>query len=168
MEPDRAADLLVEGARLGLYRFAGYRSTPLKGWKPDPEMLTVVEMDAARLEPLRRGLARGEAVAQGVALARDLVNQPANHMTPMMMAGVATRLAADAGLRVEVLDRDRMAALGMGILLAVAAESEEPPQFIILEHNAGRADLPTVVLIGKGVTFDSGGISLKGRRRCGA
>ena len=162
IQPDRAAGLLVEGARLGLYRFAGYRSAPPKGWKPDPETLIVVEMDAARLEPLRRGLARGEAVVQGVALARDLANQPANYMTPTMMAGVATRLAADTGLRVEVLDRDQMAVLGMGILLAVAAESEEPPQFIILEHNAGRADLPTVVLIGKGVTFDSGGISLKG------
>ena len=121
----------------------------------------MVEMDAARLEFLRRGLDRGEAVAQGVALARDMVNQPANYMTPAAMAEVAAQLATETGLRLEVLDRDQMAALGMGILLAVAAESEEPPRFIILEHNAGRADLPTVVLIGKGVTFDSGGISLK-------
>ena len=56
MEPDLAADLLVEGARLGLYRFAGYRSAPPQGWKPDPETLIIVEMDAARLEPLRRGI----------------------------------------------------------------------------------------------------------------
>ena len=163
MEPDRAAGLLVEGARLGLYRFAGYRSTPPKEWKPDPETLTVVEMDTARLELLRRGLARGEAVAQGVALARDLANQPANHMTPTMMAGMcdATRRRYRSARR-GVGSRPDGQALGMGILMAVADESEEPPQFIILEHNAGRADLPTVVLMGKGVTFDSGGISLKG------
>jgi leucyl aminopeptidase len=161
MEPERAAGVLVEGTQLGLYRFAGYRSSPPKDQKPNPEALVIVEMDAARLEHLRRGIARGEAVSRGVLLARDMVNQPANYMTPTTVAGVATKLADEAGLRVEVLDRDQMAALGMGILLAVATESEQPPQFIILEHNAGRADLPTVVLIGKGVTFDSGGISLK-------
>jgi leucyl aminopeptidase len=161
MELTRAAQALVEGARLGLYRFGGYRSSAPKDWKLDLEKLVVMEMDPGRLAQLRQGIDRGEAIAQGVLLARDMVNQPANYMTPTIVAGVATQLAAEAGLRAEVLGRDQMAALGMGILLAVAAESEQPPQFIVLEHNAGRADLPTVVLIGKGVTFDSGGISLK-------
>jgi len=74
---------------------------------------------------------------------------------------VAGQLADETGLRIQVLGRDQLAELGMGILLAVAAESEQPPQFIVLEHNAGREDLPTVVLVGKGVTFDSGGLSIK-------
>jgi leucyl aminopeptidase len=158
---ETAASLLAEGTRLGLYRFAGYRSALPGDTKLDPEQVTVLETDAAPLEAFRRGLARGGAVADGVALARDLVNQPPNYMTPTLMADAATRLAEELGLWVEVLGREEMAGLGMGILLAVAAESEEPPRLIVLEHNAGRADLPTIVLVGKGVTFDSGGISLK-------
>ena len=100
-------------------------------------------------------------MAQGVILARDLVNEPANYMTPTAMADRATRLAGETGLAVQVLEREDMARLGMGILLAVANESEQPPKLIVLEHNAGREDLPAVVLAGKGVTFDSGGISIK-------
>lgn len=161
MEPVQAAAMLVEGSRLGLYRFAGYRSALPNDWRADPERLIVVEMDTGRLDSFRRGVVRGEIVSQGVMQARDMVNQPANYMTPTAMAAVAQEMAGHAGLRCEVLGRDEMAKLGMGILLAVAAESEQPPQFVVLEHNAGREDLPTVVLAGKGVTFDSGGISLK-------
>ncbi|PKO21045.1 MAG: hypothetical protein CVU38_16890 [Chloroflexi bacterium HGW-Chloroflexi-1] len=82
-------------------------------------------------------------------------------MTPSVMAERAASLARETGLRIQVLDRDEIRALGMGIFMAVAEESEQPPKFIILEHNPDRADLPTIVLAGKGVTFDSGGISIK-------
>ncbi len=161
MEPATAAAALVEGTRLGLYRYAGHRSQPPKDWKPDPEMLIVVERNAAQLAALADGVARGEAVAQGVNLARDLVNTPANRMTPTVLAERAAALAQETGLRFQALGRAECKALGMGIFMAVAEESEQEPQFIILEHNAGRDDLPTIVLAGKGVTFDSGGISLK-------
>jgi leucyl aminopeptidase len=161
LEPAAAAAALVEGSRLGLYRFDGYRSKPPKDWKPDPETMTVVELDAGRLSAFEAGIARAEAVAQGVALARDLVNTPANYMTPSVMAERAETLAQETGLKLAVLGRAECRALGMGIFMAVAEESEQEPKLIILEHNAGRADLPTVALVGKGVTFDSGGISIK-------
>jgi leucyl aminopeptidase len=161
LEPGAAAGALVEGTRLGLYRFGGYRSKPPKDWKPDPETLTVLGLDAAQLAALRAGIARAEAVAAGVILARDLVNTPANYMTPSVMAERAEALAQETGLKFAVLGRAECKALGMGIFMAVAEESEQDPKLIILEHNAGRDDLPTVVLVGKGVTFDSGGISLK-------
>jgi leucyl aminopeptidase len=161
LELSTAAGALVEGTRLELYRFEGYRSRPPQDRKPDPEALTLVELDADRLPALQAGMARAEAVVKGVILARDMVNAPANYMTPTAMAEQAAALAAETGLKIEVLDKDQIRALGMGILMAVAEESEQPPKFIILEHNADRVDLPTIVLAGKGVTFDSGGISIK-------
>jgi leucyl aminopeptidase len=161
LDPLTAAQALVEGARLGLYRFPGYKSQPPEDRKANPLEVTIVDGDPARLAAYQAGIARGEALAAGMALARDMVNEPGNCMTPSRMALAATQLAHETGLQVQVLGRDEMAELGMGILLAVAAESDQPPQFIILEHNAGGEDLPTVVLVGKGVTFDSGGINLK-------
>ncbi len=161
LDPTKAAAALVEGARLGLYRYAGYRSVPPKDWKPDPETLVVAERDAVRMAAFQVGVSRAEAVAQGVALARDLVNTPANHMTPTIMAERAETLARETGLRFQALGRAECKALGMGIFMAVAEESEQDPKLIILEHNAGRDDLPTIALVGKGVTFDSGGISIK-------
>ena len=161
LDPAAAAAALVEGTRLGLYRFEGYRSKPPKDWKPDPETFTVLGKDPAHLAAFQVGIARAEAVAAGVILARDLVNTPANYMTPSIMAERAAVLAQETGLTFDVLGRAKCKSLGMGIFMAVAEESEQEPKLIILEHNAGRDELPTVVLVGKGVTFDSGGISLK-------
>ena len=161
LEPAVAAGALVEGARLGLYRFEGYRSKPLKEWKPNPETMTIVEMTADRLPAIAVGVARGEAVAAGVLLARDLVNTPANLMTPTIVAERAAALARETGLSFEALGRPECKALGMGIFMAVAEESEQEPKLIALGHNVERDELPTLVLVGKGVTFDSGGISIK-------
>ena len=156
-----AAQAVAEGALMGLYRYEGYRSKPPKDWKPDPEQMVVVEFSGERRANLEAGIRKGVHIALGVNLARQLVNAPANRMTPTLMAEAAEMLAGQTGLRFEALDRAACKALGMGIFMAVAEESEEEPRLIVLEHNAGRHDLPTVVLVGKGVTFDSGGISIK-------
>lgn len=161
LDPAGAAAALAEGSLLGLYRYAGYRSKPPVDWKPDPETLLVVERGGDHLPAFQAGIARGQAVAQGVALARDLVNTPANYMTPATMAERAEALARETGLKFQALGRAECKALGMGIFMAVAEESEEEPKLIILEHNADKPELPTVALVGKGVTFDSGGISIK-------
>lgn len=161
LDPAKAASALVEGTRLGLYRYAGYRSQPPKDWKSDPETLLVVERSGEHLPAFEAGIARAEAVVRGVALARDLVNTPANYMTPTDMAARAEALAQETGLKFQALGRAECKALGMGIFMAVAEESEQEPKLIILEHNADKPELPTVVLVGKGVTFDSGGISIK-------
>ncbi len=161
LDPAAAAGALVEGARLGLYRYAGYRSKLPKEWKPDPETLIVVERAADHLAAFQAGIDRAEAIVTGVLQARDMVNTPANHMTPSIMAERAAAVAAETGLKIDVLGRAKCKSLGMGIFMAVAEESEADPKFIVLEHNADKPELPTVVLVGKGVTFDSGGISIK-------
>jgi leucyl aminopeptidase len=107
------------------------------------------------------GLARGAAIADGVALARELANRPGNHCTPTMVAAEARRVGREFGMKVEVLDRKAIEKLGMGSFLSVAQGSDEPPRLIVMHYQgAGRKEAPTV-LVGKGVTFDSGGISLK-------
>ncbi len=159
--PEAAGQAMAEGALLGLYRYEGYRSQPPKDWKPDPERMTIVSFDAEPIAGFETGVLRGKSIAAGVTLARHMVNTPANRMTPSVIAQLAENLAGQTGLRFEALGRAECKALGMGIFMAVAEESEEEPKLIVLEHNAGRHDLPTVVLVGKGVTFDSGGISIK-------
>ena len=88
---EAAAQMLAEGTLLGTYRFQGYRSAVPHDWKPDPEIFMVVEASAQRLAACEAGVGAGHAIATGVLLARDLVNEPANHMTPATVAGVATR-----------------------------------------------------------------------------
>jgi leucyl aminopeptidase len=107
------------------------------------------------------GLRRGQAIAGGIDLAREWGNRPGNHCTPTHLAQQARRMAKDLGLEVEVLDRKDAEKLGMGAFLAVAQGSDEPPRFIVARwQGAGKKDAP-VVLVGKGITFDSGGISIK-------
>jgi leucyl aminopeptidase len=117
--------------------------------------------DAAAQPEARSGLERGRAIGEGVALAREYANRPANHCTPTFLADEAQRLGKAHGLKVEVLERKQLEQLGMGAFLAVAQGSAEPPKFIVARwQGAGRKDAP-VVLAGKGITFDTGGISLK-------
>jgi leucyl aminopeptidase len=100
-------------------------------------------------------------VATGVKLARDLANRPGNHCTPSMLAEQARKLGRAHGLKVEVLDRKALAKIGMGAFLAVAQGSNEAPRFIVAHYRGAAKGEPPVVLIGKGITFDSGGISIK-------
>jgi leucyl aminopeptidase len=163
---ERAAQFLAEGAALGAYRFDRY----LTGEKKKP--LTVEEVkivaspdnvDGARLEAVKRGMQRGEQVADGVVLARDLINEPAGEMTPTKMADVAQRVAKQHGLEIKVLGPKECQKLGMGMFLAVAQGSDEEPRFIHLTYRpkGKTAAKKKIALVGKGVTFDSGGLSLK-------
>ena len=122
----------------------------------------IVEFSADKLPDVERGLARGEAIGRAVCAARDLVNEPANVLTPLEMAARAAASAADAGLSCAVLDEAAMREAGMGILLAVSQGSANPAQLIVLEHAPdGHAQEAPLVFVGKGITFDTGGISLK-------
>ena len=115
----------------------------------------------AQAAALAAGLKRGEAIAAGVALARECANRPANHCTPSHLADEARQLGKDHGLKVEVLDRKDCEKLGMGAFLAVGQGAHEPLKFIVARWmGAGKTDAP-IVLVGKGVTFDTGGISIK-------
>jgi len=110
---------------------------------------------------LSAALRRGEAIAAGTTLARECANRPANHCTPSFLAEQAKKLGKEHGLKVEVLDRKDCEKLGMGSFLAVAQGSDEPLKFIVAHWNGGAKGDAPVVLVGKGITFDTGGISLK-------
>lgn len=155
-----AAQAVVEGTLLGLYRYNAPKQQP-----PEPpdsiETVTLVEYDGAKIAEIEAAAQTAETIVAGVSLARNLVNMPPNAATPTRLAAIAEGIAAAHGMKITVGDRKWAAERNMGGFLAVAKGAGEEPRFIVLEHNAGRSDLPTIVLVGKGITFDSGGISIK-------
>jgi leucyl aminopeptidase len=154
-----SAQATAEGSLLALYRFDADKQKPAR--ENEIDSLTIVEFTQGKIPEIEAGIGRARAIAAGVYLARDLVNMPANVATPTRMAEVAADIAAAHGSEITVGDRDWAAERNMGAFLAVAKGAGEPPKFIVLEHNATRNDLDTIVLVGKGITFDTGGISLK-------
>jgi leucyl aminopeptidase len=160
---DRAAGVtaVAEGAWLGSYRFTRYKS------EPDPCRLAGLvlvgngsgEGDAVEAAAVERA----RVVADAVCLARDLVNEPAGSLSPSDLAERAREVAERVGLGVEILDEVAAADLGLGGLLGVARGSDEPPRLIKLTYDPPDrpTDGPTVALVGKGITFDSGGLSIK-------
>jgi leucyl aminopeptidase len=158
LTPYDATHAITEGALLGLYQYHGQKSSEAPSARP--ESLTI-HVSADDIESAQPGISVGQAFAAGSASARTLVNLPPNYCTPAYMADYAENIAKAHGLKCTILERHQMEALKMGALLAVAQGSDTPPRFIILEHNADKQDVETVVLVGKGVTFDTGGYSLK-------
>lgn len=144
-----------------LYRFDRMRSRA-KPPKYPLQALHWLCADTAQVEPLRRAAAEGGAIAHGVSLARDLGNLPGNVCTPSYLADQAHALGKEfPQLKVQVLEQGEIEELGMGAFLSVTRGSRQPPRFIVMEHRGGPADAKPLVLVGKGVTFDAGGISIK-------
>src|SRR5581483_10527057 len=114
--------------------------------------------DAAALE---RGVARGTAIGEAVNLARRLAITPANDMTPSILAARAADVAKESSLHIDVLDEDAARREGMGSFLSVAQGSAQPPKFIVLRYEGDPGSEELLALVGKGITFDSGGISIK-------
>ncbi|MBE3559043.1 MAG: leucyl aminopeptidase [Ktedonobacteraceae bacterium] len=157
----REAQAQTEGALLGLYTFRAYQSRENGENRSRVEHIDVL---AANQNPddLARGIQKGQILAEATNFARDLVNEPPNVLTPTELANRAVALAQQSGLEYEVLDREKIAALGMGGLLGVSQGSAEPPRFIILRYRgAPDSGEKGIALVGKGITFDTGGISLK-------
>ncbi|HLU83665.1 MAG TPA: leucyl aminopeptidase [Trueperaceae bacterium] len=153
------AQATVEGSMLASYRFEATLRRARQ--KSSIDTLVLVADDRATLHEVEAGAGRGAVVARAVWAARDLVNQPPNVANPAYLAAHARHLAQRYGLALHVGDKVWAAEHQMGAFLAVTQGSRNEPAFIVLEHNAGRLDLPTLVLVGKGVTFDTGGLSLK-------
>ncbi len=148
-------------AVLGL-RDAFYRFDEMKSQKKAPaSVLTRVTLPASPSATLEAALAEAEATADGTALARTLGNLPPNVCTPAYLAEQARRLARQFRLGVEVLERRDLEKLGMGSFLAVTRASHEPPKLIVLRYSGTAKSKKPLVLVGKGITFDTGGISLK-------
>ncbi len=154
-----AARSVVEGAALAAHRYVRYKSND------DPPALERLVVVAGDADAAGRGVERGSVVAEAVVLARDLVNTPAADLTPAALADAASEVARREGLSIEVLGEEEITAERLGGLLGVARGSHEPPRLVRLAYeppSAGEgATVPTVALVGKGITFDSGGLSLK-------
>ena len=159
LDAEACAQAIAEGTLLGLYRFLRHRKEEEENGG-ELERLTIVEYDAAKLPALERGVERGRVLAEAANLCRDLANEPANYLTPAELARQAEKLAQEAGLECEVHGPEWMREKGMGALLGVAAGSVQEPRFIVLRYR-GAGEAKPIGLVGKGITFDSGGISIK-------
>lgn len=160
---------MTEGTLLGLYEFNRRKSKAdddESGGKP--EELRLIELDGTKLGEIAEGITVGAIISNGAILARDLINEPANYMTPTHMAQAAQEAANSSGLECTILEKAQMEELGMGSLMGVAKGSHEPPKFIILTYKGDPSSDKTIALIGKGITFDTGGISIKPAANMGA
>ncbi len=156
VEPELAGQVVVEGLLLARYRY-----DTLKRDAPASALLAITLVAGSdRAQRVERGAGRGRVIAGAAQLARDLANTPPGHLTASRMAEVAVAVAARSGLQVEVFDADALAALGCGGLLGVNAGSDEPPRMIKLTYRP-RTPRAHLAIVGKGVMYDSGGISLK-------
>ncbi len=160
LEPEACAQAIVEGAILGLYTFKKLGKPASDS--PHVQAIEIVEGDKTKLARIKKGIDAGEAVADSVSLARDMANMPANMMTPSDIAAQAQKVAKETGLAITVFSQKEMEKMGMGAILGVSQGSAQPPKFIVLRYT-GDASNPkkALGLVGKGVSFDTGGISLK-------
>ncbi|HZJ81063.1 MAG TPA: leucyl aminopeptidase, partial [Guyparkeria sp.] len=145
-----------------LYRFDDLKTDRDLGPRRPLRKVTFILPTRRELMEAERYVREATAISNGMRMAKNLANMPGNLLTPTTMAEHARKMTeTHLHLSVEVLDQSRMEALGMNALLAVARGSNEPPKLIVMEHMGADADTPPIVLVGKGVTFDSGGISIK-------
>ncbi len=160
LNAESAAQATAEGIVLGLWRFRKYHTSEDEVGAID--QVTILESDAAKAKQVEAGAARGKIIADATNLARDMANEPGNAMTPTRMSEIARDIAQKNGLEFYVIDRAKAKELGMGAFLGVAQGSDEPPAMIVLRYwGAGKDAAPGLGIIGKAITFDSGGISIK-------
>jgi len=155
------AGALAEGLILGSYRFTKYKKNREDELEPEEGQLREIVIHGEDDRDLTREVKRGLVAGLAVRAARDMANEPGNHWTPGHFARAARRLAKEHGLTCKVYDRVALKKLGMGGILGVSQGSAQPPTLVALEYHGGRSQDPTLLLVGKGLTFDSGGISLK-------
>ena len=153
------SESFVTGLLLGLYQFNEFKTLERDKIKEIGEVTLLGEKDE-EIKLIGEGLRIGEIISGAVCMARDLVNGPSNQVTPSLLAEKARQIAKDCGMEIQVFDVSETEAMGMGAFVAVAKGSQEPGKFIVLEYNKGKG-LETIALVGKGITFDSGGISIK-------
>jgi leucyl aminopeptidase len=155
---EAAAQAFAEGALMGVYRFQQYKSDLTNDDKRTPGELQFLAADEAAAGT---GATLGAAVARGVALARDLGNTPGNDLTPQKLADAARTVAHKFGMSATIFGPEELRAQGFGGVIGVGQGSANPPHVAIVEYGAKREGVPTICLVGKGITFDTGGISIK-------
>lgn len=160
LSPRDAAQALAEGTLLGTYQLSDYRTTKRDEIK-NLDGFTVVEADTEKLAQVEEGIHWGRVFAEGTCVARDLVNMPSNDCTPTKLVETAKGIASRHGMAIKVLTREEARDMGMGLFWAVSKSAAEPAYVIILEHKPAGAKAGPVAFVGKGLTFDTGGISIK-------
>jgi leucyl aminopeptidase len=158
-DKDKIVQAMVEGAMLGLYQFIPYKTVGREDIK-EMEQLNIV-VDGKDFSFIESEVEKTQVITQAVYFTRDLISAPSNEMTPSIMALKAREIARKQNVTCIVLDKAKMKELGMNSLLGVAQGSNEEAKFIILEYSGAKKNEAPVVLVGKGLTFDSGGISIK-------
>jgi len=159
LDPAACAQAVAEGTLLGDYRFLKHKKADED--RPMLDSVTIVESDAAQVPILEAAAARGVILAEATNLARDLANEPSNHLTPTDLAAKAVEVATANGLEIEILEREDMEKKGMGSILSVAKGSAQPPKLIRMAYKGRGGEGYDLALVGKGITFDTGGISIK-------
>ena len=150
----------VEGCLLALYKFQKYKNVPVEERKK-LKILTILLSNKEAFKSAQGAVKHGQIIADAVYFTRDLINTPAQDKTPTILADTAKKLARELGIQCKILSKPELKKLGMGGLLGVSQGSTQPPKFIILEYNARAKNQDIIVFVGKGITFDSGGICLK-------
>jgi leucyl aminopeptidase len=157
---EETAQALVEGSMLGLYRFLKYKTDEEQERKKEIQTITILTESPTAVLSLKKGVKTGEVISESTAMVRDMVNAPPVDMTPTAIAAMAIGIARQFRLKARVLERNQIKKLGMGGLLGVSSGSAQPAKFIIIEYRRG-GKKPFIALVGKTITFDSGGISIK-------
>jgi len=160
LDAEETGQALAEGSVLGLYRFLKYKTNDENDRKKNIQTITLLTELASEIKAMQKGVKTGEVISESTVMARDMVSHPPADKTPTIIAAKAKELARQFGLTARVLDSKQMEKLGMGGLLGVASGSAQPPKFIIIEYRKG-GSRPFISLVGKTITFDSGGISIK-------
>jgi leucyl aminopeptidase len=157
--PVDCASSIVEGILLGMYRFDKYKSDK-KNNNKKLNKIKIITSDTDNIELLKKGTEKGKNLAESTNFARDLVNEPANYMTPIRFSEYAQEVAQNHNLKIQVLGPEEIEKEGMGAFLAVAKGSDEPPRLVVIQYE-GNPGGKTIGVVGKGVTFDSGGYDIK-------
>jgi leucyl aminopeptidase len=160
LDVEKTAQSVISGAIMGLFEPDKYRTKEKE--ERQIERFEVV-IEGADKKALERGVERGRIIGESANFTRDLSNEPGGHLTPTIMAERARKMAKEVGLAIDVLDQKQIEKLGMGSFLGVSRGSDEPPKMIVLKYTPPRKVKSDglLALVGKGITFDSGGISLK-------
>ena len=157
--PEELGEWMTEGARLGAYAFERYKTVREEPKKELKAVTLLTErLNTSRVE---RGAGLASTVTESVYRVRDLISEPSNVVTPSKLAAAAKEIGRKTGIKVTVLEKEAIEKLGMGGLLGVSRASHEGPRFIIMEYNMNQKKRPLFVFVGKGITFDTGGISIK-------
>ncbi|OGI00005.1 MAG: hypothetical protein A2Y25_02160 [Candidatus Melainabacteria bacterium GWF2_37_15] len=160
LEDYSCARMIAEGAIIGNYSFDKYKTKDKeeKEDKKEIETLEIVELDSSKLESINKGIETGKIIAEAVNFARNLINEPACVATPTKLAETALSIQ---GIECKVLEKDEVEKMGMGSFLAVGRGSSEPPKFIHMKYTPSASARKKLAIVGKGVTFDSGGLDIK-------